>query len=527
MRLILYVSTAVSCALCVTSALKWESLRQKYFFPAALSVFLMCAGNFIEISSDFFDSSLLGLRAAFIGFSLTGPFCYVFWKDYKDGSARPAAYAALFLLPAAACVSAALYPVSTLVFKEGARLTHDSSFGWGYHIQAEYGWAGSLAAIYNFALLIITALDVSVSPQVGARSAREHFLAFVLPAFLLVSISAFASADYLSSSSSACLLSSSFSAMLALFYWNTKFWRNRDWRQEGRGFVLENSRDGYIMMDEDGCFLDANKKALEYFPALKNLEVGARLYGLPGLPLSILSLDKNLVTAVESGGVTRRLRASRCDFEHMGRRAGTSVFIFDDTENYDLMEKMRLLSQMDALTGLYNRRAFFELVQRDFGLHYRNNQDAAILMLDLDHFKRVNDTYGHNMGDIVLINAAKEIKNSTRRTDVCARYGGEELIIWLPATDLPGAVLVAENLRNILASIEFHSTYDTFHVTMSTGVASITYGEPKMSLQQLIANADSALYAAKTGGRNQVRVYRGAQEEGFERPDAPQNAKQK
>lgn len=160
----------------------------------------------------------------------------------------------------------------------------------------------------------------------------------------------------------------------------------------------------------------------------------------------------------------------------------------------------------DSLTGLNNHRYFQEMLRHEYLLAQRYGTDLACMMLDLDHFKEVNDTCGHPFGDFVLKGTADQILHETRKTDTVARYGGEEFAVLLPNTDLAGALAIAERIRaRAEAHIHQNKTY-SIRVTISIGVSSTSEHTPK-NQEQLLAFADQALYRAKETGRNKVMVY--------------------
>ncbi len=176
----------------------------------------------------------------------------------------------------------------------------------------------------------------------------------------------------------------------------------------------------------------------------------------------------------------------------------------DVTENFELKMKLEKLALHDALTGLYNRGNFDERLQDEMNRTLRYGTHVSILMLDIDLFKKVNDTYGHQAGDAVLKSIADTISNSIRKNDYPARYGGEEFSVILPETDQPEAIELAERIRVAIEHKEFRiSQRDTIHLTISIGVGSSS--ERIISPELLIQAADGALYNAKENGRNQVR----------------------
>ena len=189
-----------------------------------------------------------------------------------------------------------------------------------------------------------------------------------------------------------------------------------------------------------------------------------------------------------------------------------SVTIFDvtDTAIYqqqltEALAKLEESNVTDGLTSLYNRRYLQQRFQTEFGRAQRHGNALTLILFDLDHFKRVNDTYGHLAGDDVLRTVAQVIKSLVRAEDMAARYGGEEFAVLLPDTGLSGAMTLAERIRAQIAATPVTSGEHIIDVRTSLGVAEWT---PDMqNYEQLINSADQALYEAKHNGRNQVRAF--------------------
>jgi len=174
----------------------------------------------------------------------------------------------------------------------------------------------------------------------------------------------------------------------------------------------------------------------------------------------------------------------------------------------ELEEKNRELQELayyDPLTGLPNRRFFFEHASLIFEEVKRYEKPLSLLAMDIDHFKKINDTYGHDVGDVVLKTFAGLLRGMVRQSDICARLGGEEFVVLLPNTDLEGAKVLAERIRTAVAKnpVEHDSTVIVF--TVSIGVSQ--YRKDMQNIDELIKEADIALYRAKEGGRNRVEVF--------------------
>jgi diguanylate cyclase (GGDEF)-like protein len=166
--------------------------------------------------------------------------------------------------------------------------------------------------------------------------------------------------------------------------------------------------------------------------------------------------------------------------------------------------KLNALVIQDDLTGVYNRRHFMSLVQGEWGRARRYHTPAALLLIDADHFKRVNDSHGHLCGDELLRAIAGAVGGSLRQADVLARFGGEEFIVFLPHTDPLGALDVAERIRTQVQAINVEWRGQSVATTVSIGVAQ--FRPDLLSLDWTIHEADTALYAAKAAGRNCVRA---------------------
>jgi diguanylate cyclase (GGDEF)-like protein len=167
-----------------------------------------------------------------------------------------------------------------------------------------------------------------------------------------------------------------------------------------------------------------------------------------------------------------------------------------------LKERLEDRAARDPLTTIWNRGAIVELLSRELARSRRDRRPLAVVLADIDHFKVVNDTYGHLAGDYVLKQLAVEIKRRIRREDILARYGGEEFAIVLPELDNPNAVHFAEKIRRIAAEAKFRFDETDIPVTVSVGVTTM---EPSVhEAAAFIKRADEALYRAKSNGRNCV-----------------------
>jgi two-component system cell cycle response regulator len=232
-----------------------------------------------------------------------------------------------------------------------------------------------------------------------------------------------------------------------------------------------------------------------------------RLEQVPILVVSAFN-EKDLVLAFFKAGATDYLCKPFIEEELIAR-----VEVHLRARQYikqveELNKRLEYQASRDVLTGLYNRRYFQETLDREFALAVRHRNEFSCLVLDLDYFKKINDSYGHAFGDLVLEEFAALLRIQSRKTDICARYGGEEFVILLPHTNLESAANRAEKIRALAESHRYEDDQRSCQISCSIGVASFKAHTPDTG-DRLVGMADQALYQAKEHGRNQVWLYGG------------------
>ncbi|MGW8192728.1 MAG: GGDEF domain-containing protein [Desulforhopalus sp.] len=175
-------------------------------------------------------------------------------------------------------------------------------------------------------------------------------------------------------------------------------------------------------------------------------------------------------------------------------------------ERQGMEEELKIFANTDPLTQVYNRRRFLEYLEDEISRFIRYNRPASLLMFDIDHFKNVNDTHGHQAGDMVLREVARTCKDILRDTDIIGRYGGEEFVVFLLETDKHHALQVAEKLRQTVEKLVIHQNGEAISVTISIGIALFEITND-LNRDVLINRADKALYEAKDSGRNRIVCY--------------------
>lgn len=213
---------------------------------------------------------------------------------------------------------------------------------------------------------------------------------------------------------------------------------------------------------------------------------------------------RDIVAGLESGADDYLTKPF--DAEELKARLRTGLRILDlEDRLVEAREEMRFKATHDAMTSLWNRGVIVDLLGRELSRSHRERSSTAILLCDLDHFKNINDTYGHSVGDEVLQEAARRLLASVRSYDFVGRYGGEEFLIVLNNCDPNCAFERGEEIRKAMAKRPVHTSSGPVGVTMSVGVLiSVDWG--LRPVEELLNEADAALYAAKAAGRNCVRL---------------------
>jgi len=284
--------------------------------------------------------------------------------------------------------------------------------------------------------------------------------------------------------------------------------------------IVDTALDGIITIDHKGIISSSNPAACKMFGYDKHEMLGQNIRMIvpsPHKKTHDTYLDHYVETREERiVNNTREVDAEKKDGTLfpielcVGAKEFDGSWLFtgiirDITERKVLTEKLEKMAISDALTGIYNRGYFTTKLEEEFQRSKRYQLNLSLMMLDLDYFKVVNDTYGHPAGDAVLIAIAKQIQKSIRTIDILARYGGEEFAVIMPETDCDGAKVIAERIRKDVEMMTVNVGGHSIQNTASIGIACLA-NKTVESADNLLIMADDALYQAKHGGRNRMVV---------------------
>jgi diguanylate cyclase (GGDEF)-like protein/PAS domain S-box-containing protein len=285
--------------------------------------------------------------------------------------------------------------------------------------------------------------------------------------------------------------------------------------------LLNSAGEGIYGVDRDGLCTFINPAALAILGFSKEDVIGKNPHAIfhhhykdgspyPQIDCPIYrTLHDGIQRKVEDAFIRRNdeifpVQLTVTPMHENGQIIGVEAVFQDIAQRKEMEQELMRLATTDSLTGVANRRHFIERLEVELAHVIRFGKPAAFLMVDIDHFKKVNDTYGHATGDIVLKHFAELTKLRLRGIDLLGRLGGEEFGIMLPGTDSAGAVIFAERLRNYVADSPAQRSNGTIPISISIGISMFTANDT--APDSIMARADDALYRAKEGGRNRAEI---------------------
>ena len=269
--------------------------------------------------------------------------------------------------------------------------------------------------------------------------------------------------------------------------------------------AVEIMDDAIIVLDNDWGFIYCNQSAKELFPAIASYSGAENILRMEGWPSELHKETDSQITIDTINQETGEKKYQKAQIDDIcdvnNEKIGVSIVIKDITKITNMLEQLEELAITDPLTGIFNRRHFLTLINRQLSLARRYNHSIGLLMLDIDHFKQVNDKYGHVVGDHVLCGVVNAVSEQLRTQDVFARYGGEEFIVFSIENDEKGIVSFAERIRETIETSIIHYEDLKIKVTVSIGAILLS---PNQTFDDAVLRVDKALYEAKENGRNRV-----------------------
>lgn len=262
--------------------------------------------------------------------------------------------------------------------------------------------------------------------------------------------------------------------------------------------------EGIIVIDDKNRLIDFNKASKKIFNWLDLKYIGTDMSGFEGGRQLLEQEDDLFEMEIYNKDTKKYFEFRKTVLSENSNDLGYVYFIQDVSKQKEMIEKLNNMASYDSLTQIYNRRKLMEEAEKELLRSRRYGHSISVLMLDVDHFKIFNDTYGHLAGDEALKALVKACKNRIRATDIFGRFGGEEFLIILPEASEENAFKIAEDIRTNIAHMEIVAKDKIMRITISIGLVTSKTNHKELSIDKLINYADRALYQAKNNGRNQT-----------------------
>jgi diguanylate cyclase (GGDEF)-like protein len=380
-------------------------------------------------------------------------------------------------------------------------LVHDYPF-WFYDIHLV------MAYLYGLASVAVAARAFLSMPALYRRRGLVFLLALSLPVLSNIAfVTGYSPIPHFD------LTPAVFSLSGLIMAWNLFGFHLLDLAPLARDFVFENMDEGVIVLDAQGRIVDFNAAARRIAEVNAAAAGQTAQAGLESLRAQAEEMNRRqlLTLDIEAGEAEDNLNheLSLSPILQRGAVIGQILSIRDTSERRQLYNQVRDLAIHDSLTGAYTRRHFLELAGHKMHFLSRNpSPPTAILLLDIDNFKKVNETYGHGAGDQAIVALSGKARSSIRPMDALCRWGGDEFVVWLENIDGGQAVQVAERIRTAAAAARIAASPGVFQITVSIGLAlSSDLPAGELEAEALVRLADQALHGAKTRGRNRLITY--------------------
>jgi diguanylate cyclase (GGDEF)-like protein len=499
----LVLSCLLSIGLAVVGYFRREVPGAVAFLFCNLACFFYAFGSLLEIRATGIDAVMTALTTEYLGITTLGPFLLLASLSATKGLAFPRRSVLLFILPAVILTLVATNSLHHLYYSS-VELTRRGPFtvpvlgkGPFYMIQFAFlnlciGWA------------VLTSFRATRQASGDRRQALLLFLAATLVPWAGM-------VWYQSGGSPWGLDTAPFGLSIAGGTMAVALFRYRlfDVTPMVTDQVFANMKEGVMVVDARRRLVGINPAMTEILPALEPSLVGRDgeelTAKIPALEALFHESEAGTDLEIASENGRRIFQIDRSPLrDRRGRPSGTIYLLSDITQREELSAKLSRLARTDELTGLPNRRSFLERLEDSLDRHRRYGAGFSLAIADLDHFKAVNDTWGHEAGDAALLHLATLWSSCLRASDLLARYGGEEFTVLMPRSSVDEARILIERARSRLEASPLVWKGDGIRLTASFGLTSVTGQDD--TVKQLIRRADLALYWVKEHGRNQIKI---------------------
>lgn len=505
---VIVISALVAMVLMALYVIKYCRNEKKMPFVALMAfMFVYLAGNLLEIMSASADGALVANKVMYAGMVYAPPLLMYFISHYCNVKFRLRILVVMLLIPMAFVVMVWTSEWHDL-FYVSVWFDYDSPVGRLEKERGPFNTVGHIFSILYMAGTLVMIVRHYIKPAGGNPIPYLIVAGVTLPIVLNVMHIAGVhvyNINYVPLGAAVSTL------MLGVALIKHDMF---DIGTLGTEIAIASMGEAFILLDEKGGYISANASAKKLFPQMEYLKENQPIGALRGWPPELPKLD-----GAESN-TTMQIFAERERTYNVNvspiivgnsEIVGYVVLMQDITEIAEANKKLQEIAFTDPLTGILNRRHFTQLVNTEMEKIKRKGATSHIVYFDLDHFKKINDTYGHSVGDKVLVTAVERVKSAIRPYDLFCRFGGEEFVVYLEGTDCSDSMPLAERIRKAIGDAPMKFDGISFTVTASLGIAPVT--AECRGIDDAIKVADAALYKAKEGGRN--RTVAGSPQGGF------------
>jgi len=502
---ILAIALGTTIVLTTYTMFYCQSAKKVHFILLSVPVFLFVLGYLLEVTATSDNGGFTATKVMYLGSAFISPVFLLFASDYCEVRlARPLILIPLFLIPFLVVVLVWTTDYHSLIYTSYT-FELDAPIR---HLNVE---TGKLYYVnHAYALLCMSVTGGIIIHRLLKWDKRYRFQLILLLLGVITPVLANILFVLKLNVYGINYTPVSLVVFNVLFYVNIMRYDLFDILPKATAMALNSIKEAFMLIDADMRFLSANPATYLVMPGLSKLRKGSEITDLDEWPPVLSKLMDNQHDDIKFSIRTDAERFYSASVSAVFSRkkaiAGWIILIQDVTSPTLLLRKLEEAATKDGLTDVYNRRHFTELAQIELAKAHESAKSCYVIMFDIDHFKKINDTYGHPAGDAVLKTVAARVKGCVRPYDILGRYGGEEFIVILSDATEHTALELSESIRSNIEDQPVAYDNLSISVTASFGVASSYRG----SLEMIQKHADEALYHAKQGGRNRVVFYQQA-----------------
>ena len=497
------LAALVSFMICVLAIYRSDRQKSVYFNLLSIAIALYLTGNFLDFSSAT-EASVVGVKVSYLGVPFIPGLWYLCVREFCGVKVeRLGIVFGIMLVPFIIMVLAFTWEQNGLLF---TGFTFQAS---NYISQAVFQ-KGPFYPVKQLYLYFFNALGLFtiVTHYIkGTRRFKKQAIFFFISALIPL----FTTATWVVNSGDTWVDITPLCLAVAqvLFFWGLQKHGIYNVASSLRDDVVEHLQEGVLLLDNEGVYMDSNMAFKALFPQASEVPLGTELDEMSYLPFNFSTLTSEVGVrefTMDFEDCIRTYKVSVSPISRGGKLVGHSAILYNITPLKNIMSALEVKAHIDPLTTVYNRGYFYEKGQYEVQKSLLAKNALGAVFVDLDFFKKINDTYGHDCGDYVLRTVALVISGNLRNTDILARYGGEEFCILLLNTQSQGALRKAEDLRKKIEAHSFEYNGSRIRVTASLGLSMLQLNDDTDNLDKLLKRADEKLYEAKRGGRNRVMV---------------------